>query len=148
MDDLDGPSRVPSRTSRFAPKNAKLKPKSEPQQLNSFPASAPPPPPPKKEEVCTIHDCETTNHDDYAVKMDVEAKSEEGQETKDETMAEVGNDDDDDDDADRVVREIDVFFTPQIDPSTQVMQTPKISCSYICIHAYLYVFICALFCSW
>ncbi|KAG5555537.1 hypothetical protein RHGRI_006248 [Rhododendron griersonianum] len=114
LDDLDGLSRVPSRISRFAPKNSKLKAKSEPQELNSFPLKK------KKEEVYSIHDCETTNQDDcaikmdLAVKMDVEAKSE-GQEAKDETMEEVNDDD-------RVVREIDVFFTPQIDPSTQAIQ--------------------------
>ncbi|KAE9465940.1 hypothetical protein C3L33_02102, partial [Rhododendron williamsianum] len=114
LDDLDGLSRVPSRISRFAPKNSKLKAKSEPQELNSFPMKK------KKEEVYSIHDCETTNQDDcaikmdLAVKMDVEAKSE-GQEAKDETMEEVNDDD-------RVVREIDVFFTPQIDPSTQAIQ--------------------------
>lgn len=61
--------------------------------------------------------------------MDVEPKLEEGQETKDETMAEVDNDGGDDD-GDRVVREIDVFFTPQIDPSTQlyVLQYPLRPC--------------------
>ncbi|KAI8563329.1 hypothetical protein RHMOL_Rhmol03G0103800 [Rhododendron molle] len=100
LDDLDGPSRVPSRINRFAPKNSKLKAKSEPQELHSLPMK-------KKEEVYSIHDCETTNQDDcamkmdVAVKMDVEAKSE-GQETKDETMEEV-------DDDDRVVREIDLY---------------------------------------
>ncbi|KAG5555539.1 hypothetical protein RHGRI_006248 [Rhododendron griersonianum] len=101
LDDLDGLSRVPSRISRFAPKNSKLKAKSEPQELNSFPLKK------KKEEVYSIHDCETTNQDDcaikmdLAVKMDVEAKSE-GQEAKDETMEEVNDDD-------RVVREIDLY---------------------------------------
>ncbi|XP_058207546.1 uncharacterized protein LOC131320737 [Rhododendron vialii] len=122
LDDLDGLSRVPSRISRFAPKNSKLKAKSEPQELNSFPMKK------KKEEVYSIHDCETMNQDDcaikmdLAVKMDVEAKSE-GQEAKDETMEEVNDDD-------RVVREIDVFFTPQIDPSTQlyVLQYPLRPC--------------------
>ncbi|KAG5556912.1 hypothetical protein RHGRI_007224 [Rhododendron griersonianum] len=99
LDDLDGQSRVPSRINRFAPKNSKLKAKSEPQELHSLPMK-------KKEEVYSIHDCETTNQDDcamkmdVAVKMDVEAKLE-GQETKDETMEEV-------DDDDRVVREIDM----------------------------------------
>ncbi|KAI8562089.1 hypothetical protein RHMOL_Rhmol03G0007800 [Rhododendron molle] len=101
LDDLDGLSRVPSRISRFAPKNSKLKAKSEPQELNSFPMKK------KKEEVYSIHYCETTNQDDcaikmdLAVKMDVEAKSE-GQEAKDETMEEVNDDD-------RVVREIDLY---------------------------------------
>ncbi|XP_058207991.1 uncharacterized protein LOC131321021 [Rhododendron vialii] len=121
LEDLDGLSRVPSRINRFAPKNSKLKAKSEPQELHSLHMT-------KKEEMYSIHDCETTNQDDcamkmdVAVKMDVEAKSE-GQETKDETMEEV-------DDDDRVVREIDVFFTPQIDPSTQlyVLQFPLRPC--------------------
>ncbi|KAF7148309.1 hypothetical protein RHSIM_Rhsim03G0093700 [Rhododendron simsii] len=131
LDDLDGLSRVPSRINRFAPKNSKLKAKSEPQELHSLPMK-------KKEEVYSIHDCKTTNQDncamkmDVAVKMDVEAKSE-GQETKDETMEEV-------DDDDRVVREIDVFFTPQIDPSTQAIQTHK-SCPYLHIEIFIRLYV-------
>lgn len=66
--------------------------------------------------------------------MDVEAKPEEGQETKDETMAEVGNDDDDDNDADRVVREIDVFFTPQIVPALRYANTKNIMFIYMYAH--------------
>lgn len=135
LDDLDGTSQVPSRTTRFAPKNSKLKPqpklklKSEPlsspgqhlQDVDSIPL--------KKEELDSHpplpFDSTTakTEYADGAVKMDFEAKPECG-EVKDDPMEE------DDDGRDRVVREIDVFFTPQIDSNTQlyVMQYPLRPC--------------------
>ncbi|KAI8032534.1 DNA-directed RNA polymerase III subunit RPC5 [Camellia lanceoleosa] len=136
LDDLDGPSQVPSRTTRFAPKNSKLKPQTK-LKLKSEPLSSPDQHPqdfdsipPKKKEELDSHppppfDSTTakTEYADGAVKMDFEAKPECG-EVKDDPMEE------DDDGRDRVVREIDVFFTPQIDSNTQlyVMQYPLRPC--------------------
>ncbi|PSR88032.1 DNA-directed RNA polymerase III subunit like, partial [Actinidia chinensis var. chinensis] len=115
LDDLDGPRQAPTRTSRFAPKNSKLKPqpklkfKPEPQEFDSVL-------PPKKDEF------DSQEHESSSVKMDVDAKSE-GEEAKYDPTEE-------DDDEDRVVREIDVFFTPQIDSNTQlyVLQYPLRPC--------------------
>ncbi|GMP28272.1 hypothetical protein CsSME_00003893 [Camellia sinensis var. sinensis] len=136
LDDLDGPSQVPSRTTRFAPKNSKLKPQPK-LKLKSEPLSSPDQHPQdfdsiplKKKEDLDSHppppfDSTTakTEYADGAVKMDFEAKPECG-EVKDDPMEE------DDDGRDRVVREIDVFFTPQIDSNTQlyVMQYPLRPC--------------------
>ncbi|CAL5367223.1 unnamed protein product [Camellia sinensis] len=136
LDDLDGPSQVPSRTTRFAPKNSKLKPQPK-LKLKSEPLSSPDQNPQdfdsiplKKKEELDSHppppfDSTTakTEYADGAVKMDFEAKPECG-EVKDDPMEE------DDDGRDRVVREIDVFFTPQIDSNTQlyVMQYPLRPC--------------------
>ncbi|CAL5324776.1 unnamed protein product [Camellia sinensis] len=136
LDDLDGPSQVPSRTTRFAPKNSKLKPQPK-LKLKSEPLSSPDQHPQdfdsiplKKKEELDSHppppfDSTTakTEYADGAVKMDFEAKPECG-EVKDDPMEE------DDDGRDRVVREIDVFFTPQIDSNTQlyVMQYPLRPC--------------------
>ncbi|GFY86399.1 SIN-like family protein [Actinidia rufa] len=95
LDELDGPRQAPTRTSRFAPKNSKLKPqpnlkfKPEPQEFGSVP-------PPKKEEFDSQE-----NESATAVKMDVDAKSE-GEEAKYDQTEE-------DDDEDRVVREIDLY---------------------------------------
>ncbi|PSS30811.1 DNA-directed RNA polymerase III subunit like [Actinidia chinensis var. chinensis] len=116
LDELDGPRQAPTRTSRFAPKNSKLKPqpnlkfKPEPQEFGSIP-------PPKKEEFDSQE-----NESAAAVKMDVDGKSE-GEETKYDQTEE-------DDDEDRVGREIDVFLTPQIDSNTQlyVLQYPLRPC--------------------
>ncbi|KAF5961299.1 hypothetical protein HYC85_002508 [Camellia sinensis] len=140
LDDLDGPSQVPSRTTRFAPKNSKLKPQPK-LKLKSEPLSSPDQHPQdfdsiplKKKEELDSHppppfDSTTakTEYADGAVKMDFEAKPECG-EVKDDPMEE------DDDGRDRVVREIDVFFTPQIDSNTKairylyVMQYPLRPC--------------------
>ncbi|KAL7231973.1 hypothetical protein ACSBR2_010067 [Camellia fascicularis] len=136
LDDLDGPSQVPSRTTRFAPKNSKLKPQPK-LKLKSEPLSSPDQNPQdfdsiplKKKEELDSHppppfDSTTakTKYADGAVKMDFEAKPKCG-EVKDDPMEE------DDDGRDRVVREIDVFFTPQIDSNTQlyVMQYPLRPC--------------------
>ncbi|GFZ18644.1 hypothetical protein Acr_27g0003830 [Actinidia rufa] len=98
LDDLDGPCQAPTRTSRFAPKNSKLKPqpklkfKPEPQEFDSVL-------PPKKDEFDSQE-----RESSASVKMDVDAKSE-GEEAKYDPTEE-------DDDEDRVVREIDVRVRP------------------------------------
>ncbi|XP_052196498.1 uncharacterized protein LOC127803915 isoform X2 [Diospyros lotus] len=139
LDDLDGPSQAPSRTSRFAPKGCKLKPQPKP-KLKPEPVSA-------DKELDSIHLKEEELEsqpppadsvsaktelgpplpsavavDDGTVKVDVEAKSE-VEEANGEPMEEDGIED-------RVVREIDVLLTPQIDANTQiyVLQYPLRPC--------------------
>ncbi|KAK7308976.1 hypothetical protein RJT34_05351 [Clitoria ternatea] len=125
FDDLEAPSKAPSRLSRFAPKSAKLKPK-----LKSEPAPKPEPqsqpsfskPEPqefdfsvKKNEdsVETVHAKPESNG---TVKMDVEPEPK--SETEDDPM-------DEDSAEDTVVREIDVFFSPSIDADTQYPLRPS-----------------------
>ncbi|XAR73887.1 hypothetical protein NMG60_11008005 [Bertholletia excelsa] len=128
LDDLDGPSKVPSRTSRFAPKNSKLKPqpgvklKSEPvsteqqaQEFNSAPL--------KKEEP----DSHRMAPDSVPAKSEYESKSSIAvNETEPMEVEGKPEGEDAEDDAETVVREIDVFFTPYIDSKTQlyVLQYP------------------------
>ncbi|KAI4327574.1 hypothetical protein L6164_020016 [Bauhinia variegata] len=145
LDDLDAPSQVPSRISRFAPKSSKLKPKqkletqtpvsktealessskTEPQELDSVTAN-------KKEaevgERVTSTYATTRKFEpsatNGAIKMDVEPKYEAGDEPKqDDPM-------DEDTAEDAVVREIDVFFAPSIGADTQlyVLQYPLRPC--------------------
>ncbi|KAK7309282.1 hypothetical protein RJT34_05867 [Clitoria ternatea] len=122
LDDLEAPSKVPSRVSRFAPKSTKLKPKPksepppkpEPEPLPSFSK-----PEPQEFDVTVKKNedrAETVSSSAHAkpepngaVKMDVEPKSEAGDDPMDEDRSE-----------DTVVREIDVFFSPSIDANTQL----------------------------
>ncbi|XP_011099592.1 DNA-directed RNA polymerase III subunit RPC5 [Sesamum indicum] len=122
---LDGPSQVPNRPSRFAPKGSKFKPrpKTEPSQL-------PPPaasdtveglPVPKKEEPGIKPDIKpefANDGNDMDVEVKPEVKEEEGDDLM-ETEAEAEPDD-------AIVREIDVYFTPSIDSNTRlyVLQYP------------------------
>ena len=129
LDDLDGPS-MPARKSRFVPRstNAPSKPKPYPavktEPAKPVPKSDPEPPQllkPKPEAL-----------DDVAGKKEEEKQEEEvangddsnGGAVKLETGEEptVGDDDpmEEDDGEDVVVREIDVFFNPNIDSNTQV----------------------------
>ena len=140
LDDLEAPSKLPSRVSKFAPKSSKLKPKpkpkSEPQQRQPPPKPEPHPEPQppsskpdpqefdltasKKEDVDEETVAPTTHskpEPNGSAKMDVEPKSEtEDESAQGDSMAV----DEEETAEDAVVREIDVFFTPSIDADTQV----------------------------
>lgn len=149
LDDIDGPSQVPSRTSRFAPKSSKLKPKpksepiSKPEPQESVPKPEPQEldatAPNKKEEQEAIAANANANANakaeastsDGAVKMDIDGKSGGGGESKENDAMDVEDGDGGDDGGeDVVVREIDVFFNPAMDDGTKlyVMQYPLRPC--------------------
>nr|POE59977.1 hypothetical protein CFP56_03572 [Quercus suber] len=146
LDDIDGPSQVPSRTSRFAPKSSKLKPKpksepvSKPEPQESVPKPEPQEldatAPNKKEEQEAIAanananakaEASTSNG---AVKMDIDGKSGGGGESKENDAMDEEDGGGGDGDEDVVVREIDVFFNPAMDDGTKlyVMQYPLRPC--------------------
>ncbi|KAK6924326.1 DNA-directed RNA polymerase III subunit Rpc5, partial [Dillenia turbinata] len=112
LEDLDSPSHVPSRTSRFAPKFGKFKPHPKSQPKPEPSAAADP-----KQELKT--DEPPPENPNGAVKMEMDEKPQPMEE--DNGMEE---------EEDRVVREIDVFLTPSIDESTQlyVLQYPLRPC--------------------
>ncbi|XP_038876785.1 DNA-directed RNA polymerase III subunit RPC5 isoform X1 [Benincasa hispida] len=142
LDDLDEQSQVRSRTSRFAPKASKFKPKPKSEVV---PKPEPQQPPTKSEPQPPVSKPEVTEPDarigekkeegeeveikpkvepslpNGVAKMDVETKSE----VEEETMV---DDDPMEEDAseDMVVREIDVLFTPSPDINTKlyVLQYP------------------------
>lgn len=122
LDDLLGnPTKARSRPSRFAPKGSKPKPKTEPTQ--------PLPPSASEPSVKTEY---ATKKEDVGVKL--EMKPEYANNIIDTDVQvkpdvkEEGGDDLMDIDAsgvevepeDELVRELDVYFTPSIDPQTQV----------------------------
>ncbi|KAA8531837.1 hypothetical protein F0562_006446 [Nyssa sinensis] len=141
LDDLDGPSQAPTRTTRFAPKNSKLKPQLKPKPKLE-PLSSEPPPPQlqsqtpdsinvkKKEEL----DSQPSLVDSVAAKTENEPSLPSSAATNDVKMdkpegSEEPKPDPMDEDVDEVVREIDVFFTPP-DSNTQlyVLQYPLRPC--------------------
>ncbi|KAL3527082.1 hypothetical protein ACH5RR_011738 [Cinchona calisaya] len=132
FEDLDGPSQASTRPSRFAPKGSKFKPKTEPvaapssgsssnstkkQELDSKPVlsinSSTAAAAAKAEHESSV----SANLASDVVAMDVDVKPEEKEQPKDEPM-ELGEDE--------IVREIDVYLTPSIDPNTKlyVLQYP------------------------
>ncbi|KAA0044763.1 DNA-directed RNA polymerase III subunit RPC5 isoform X1 [Cucumis melo var. makuwa] len=142
LDGLDERSQVPSRTSRFAPKSSKFKPKPksevvpkpEPQQPTTKLEPQPPVSKPevvepdaqigeKKEdgEEVEVKPKVESSLPNGVAKMDVETKSE----VEEDTMV---DDDPMEEDAseDMVVREIDVLFTPSVDSNSKlyVLQYP------------------------
>ncbi|XP_054823065.1 uncharacterized protein LOC129321352 [Prosopis cineraria] len=129
LEDMDAPSKVPSRVSRFAPKSSKLKlkPKLEPQE--SAPKTEAPESLSKEEPRDFDSVTAKTKEEEFsapngAMKMDVDPKSEAEDEPKqDDPM-------DEDSAEDTIVREIDVFFTPSIAADTQlyVLQYPLRPC--------------------
>uniref|UniRef100_A0A2N9EFG6 DNA-directed RNA polymerase III subunit Rpc5 n=1 Tax=Fagus sylvatica TaxID=28930 RepID=A0A2N9EFG6_FAGSY len=137
LDDLDGPSKPQPRTSRFAPKSLKPKPKpkSEPVSKPEPQGTVPKPEPqqldastPKKKEeeakqeaIAAKDEAEASNG---AVKMDIDDKPEAARESmENDTM-------DEDTGEDVVVREIDVFFNPPMEDDTKlyVLQYPLRPC--------------------
>ncbi|MCD7463518.1 hypothetical protein HAX54_050776 [Datura stramonium] len=116
--DFDGPSKVPSRQARFAPKNSKLKPqpetkpKSEPLRSSDSDIST------KKQELSSqppLRD-HLAESGVKTVKDDVPLEGEftENDPAEEHVAMET------DSDQDEIVREIDVCFTPSFDPSNQL----------------------------
>ncbi|XP_015083435.1 DNA-directed RNA polymerase III subunit RPC5-like isoform X2 [Solanum pennellii] len=109
--DFDGPSKVPTRQSRFAPKSSKLKPQPETKpKIETLPQSDSAIST-KKEEL-TVHLAENgavTGNDDVPLEGET-------------TGNDLGEDEEQvtDSDHDEVVREIDVCINPSFDPSTQL----------------------------
>ncbi|XP_060191240.1 uncharacterized protein LOC132621106 isoform X2 [Lycium barbarum] len=103
--DFDGPSKVPTRQARFAPKSSKLKPqiatKPKPETQPSSIST-------KKEELGPLTDHLTENG---AANVPLDG----GNDVAEEQVAT-----ETDNDEDEVVREIDVCFTPSFDPTTQL----------------------------
>ncbi|KAJ7944320.1 DNA-directed RNA polymerase III subunit RPC5 [Quillaja saponaria] len=142
LDDLDVPTQVPSRISRFAPKSSKPipKPKLEPQESVAKSGPEVPISKPKPQEF----DAEISKRKDDveeglaqaptndtepsasngAMKMEVEPKSEGQDESKQDDLM------DEEDGEDTIVREIDVFLSPSIDADTKlyVLQYPLRPC--------------------
>ncbi|KAL8095253.1 uncharacterized protein LOC141689910 isoform X1 [Apium graveolens] len=139
LDELEGPSQALSRSTRFAPKNSKFKPKPKTKPLkpefgtNSVLPSM-------KEESAELliaaadagntikikmdSSCVVASNRDDILKMDTDLKTEVNQPEED-LMEE-----DHHKDEDPVVREIDVFFTPSMDSNSllYVMQYPLKPC--------------------
>ncbi|KAL3331117.1 hypothetical protein AABB24_034758 [Solanum stoloniferum] len=109
--DFDGPSKVPTRQSRFAPKSSKLKPQPETKQkLETLPQSDSSIST-KKEEL-TVHLAKNgavTGNDD--VPLEEETTGNDLAEDEEQVT---------DSDHDEVVREIDVCINPSFDPRTQL----------------------------
>lgn len=139
LDELDGPSQAPSRSTRFAPKNSKFKPKPKAKPLKpefdtSFVLRS------TKEEsaesliaavdagnairVEMESSCMTASNRDDIIKMGTALKTE-GNQPEEDLMEEDLHKDED-----PVVREIDVFFTPSLDSNSliYVMQYPLKPC--------------------
>lgn len=126
IDDLiDGPKKAPARASRFAPKGSKFqpKPKPKPKTEPSSTSASVSLPTPKKEEVDDKAKMKP-KHEDNIVDMDVDISPDsEKVDIPDDPMKiegageEVGPGDGDEDE---IVQEIDVYFSPCIDPETQV----------------------------
>ncbi|XP_057773124.1 uncharacterized protein LOC130992489 [Salvia miltiorrhiza] len=121
LDDFDdGPKQGPTRASRFAPKGSKFQPKPKPKPKTEPPSSSASLslPAPKKEEVDVKPEIKP-EHENGAVAMDVELNlSEKEMEVAGESVdTELA---DGDGDEDEVVREIDVYFAPSVDPETRL----------------------------
>lgn len=129
LDDLDAPKRAPSRLSRFAPKGSKIKPKTEPAVSSEPPSHQSVESDLKKEEfdsktslpVNLVAAAKAKNETPVShdlVSMDVDAKPEEQPKDEDMELNQNGEDE--------VVREIDVYFNPSMDPNTKlyVFQCP------------------------
>lgn len=118
LDDLgvDCPSQAASRPSRFQPKSSKLKakpkaePVSEPVPHTLLPKKQEDPIPSIDSTVKTAFEPSPASSLNNFAKAEAEPKAEE---VAEDAMEE-------DEDEDRVVREIDVFFTPTLDTNTQV----------------------------
>ncbi|KAH6758834.1 hypothetical protein C2S51_019069, partial [Perilla frutescens var. frutescens] len=132
LDDLfDGPKKAPARTSRFAPKGAKFQPKPksktesepkpEPKPEPSSSSVSLPSPEPKKEEVDEKPQMKP-KHENSSVAIDVELNPVvEKVEGPDDSMEiEAAGIEVQPGDEDKVVREIDVYFSPSVDPETQL----------------------------
>lgn len=120
FDDLfDGPKQAPARPSRFAPKGAKPKPKTKPKASSSSASMSLPEL--KKEEVDEKPEMKP-KLENSAASMDVDLNpGVEKVEGPDDSMEiEVAEVEVQTGDEDEVVREIDVYFSPSVDPETQL----------------------------
>nr|ABU45193.1 unknown [Petunia integrifolia subsp. inflata] len=117
--DFDGPSKPPpsSRAARFAPKNSKLKPQPKPEPEPEPEPLTDPTIPSKKEEIDS-KPLLTLENGSSAPSIDTEKADVEVQQDVAMEIVESGEDE--------VVREIDMYFTPSLDPNTQlyVLQSP------------------------
>ncbi|XP_050207317.1 uncharacterized protein LOC126656757 isoform X2 [Mercurialis annua] len=132
LDDLDELSqKPPSRPSKFAPKSAKFKP----QQPKLKPKTEP--------QIATVPEKAVNNEqeEDIKPKIDPSPKKEPSVSSDSAVKMEIDSDpviedeheeieNAEEEEEDMIVREIDVFFTPSIDPNTQlyVMQYPLRPC--------------------
>ncbi|WOH10320.1 hypothetical protein DCAR_0729787 [Daucus carota subsp. sativus] len=138
LDELDDLGRAPSRSTRFAPKNSKFKPKPKIKPLKPKLDTSSVLPSTKKElaePLITATDsgnivkvemessCTTASNRDDIVKMDTDLKTE-------GNLPEDPMEEDNHKDEDQIVREIDVFFTPSLDSKSllYVMQYPLKPC--------------------
>ncbi|KAI3451724.1 hypothetical protein Pfo_008389 [Paulownia fortunei] len=119
---LDGPTQGPSRPARFAPKGSKFKPRPKIEPSQSLPPSESDSveslPVPKEEELGIKPDIKPECAND-AIEMDVEVKPGVKEEERDYLM-ETEATEAEAEPEDEVVREIDVYFTPSVDPKTRL----------------------------
>lgn len=137
LDGLDEPSKVRKPPSRFAPTSKKPQPKSKPKPKPEPQESVPVGPKPDPSVSNTAEDAKPkiddtlskteTGVSNGSVKMEIDAKEERGAAVKENDPMDVDKEEDEDD---VVVREIDVYYTPSVDPNTQlyVMQYPLRPC--------------------
>ncbi|KAI9390996.1 hypothetical protein POPTR_007G028600v4 [Populus trichocarpa] len=137
LDGLDEPSKVRKPPSRFAPTSKKPQPKSKPKPKPEPQESVPVGPKPDPSVSNTAEDAKPKIDDTLSktetgvsngnVKMEIDAKEERGAAVKENDLMDVDKEEDEDD---VVVREIDVYYTPSVDPNTQlyVMQYPLRPC--------------------
>lgn len=137
LDGLDEPSKVRKPPSRFAPTSKKPQPKSKPKPKPEPQESVPVGPKPDPSVSNTAEDAKPKIDDTLSktetgvsngnVKMEIDAKEERGAAVKENDPMDVDKEEDEDD---VIVREIDVYYTPSVDPNTQlyVMQYPLRPC--------------------
>lgn len=137
LDGLDEPSKVRKPPSRFAPTSKKPQPKSKPKPKPEPQESVPVAPKPDPSVSNTAEDAKPKIDDTLSktetgvsngnVKMEIDAKEERGAAVKENDLMDVDKEEDEDD---VVLREIDVYYTPSVDPNTQlyVMQYPLRPC--------------------
>lgn len=128
LDELDSPRQASSRSTRFAPKNSKFKPKPKTKPLKPEFGTSSVLPSTKEESAELLiagvdvgntvkiemdSSCKATSNRDDILKMDTDLKTEGNQ--PEDLMEE-----DHHKDGDPVVREIDVFFTPSLDSDSLV----------------------------
>uniref|UniRef100_A0A6N2LD37 DNA-directed RNA polymerase III subunit RPC5 n=1 Tax=Salix viminalis TaxID=40686 RepID=A0A6N2LD37_SALVM len=136
LDGLDEPSNVRKPPSRFAPTSKKLQPKSKPKPKPEPQESVPAAPKFEPSVSNTAEDAKPKIDDTLSktgmggfngdVKMEIDAKEERGAAAKENDPMDVDKEEDD-----VVVREIDVYFTPSVDPNHSVI------CNAISIEAAL-----------
>ncbi|KAF5736057.1 SIN-like family protein putative isoform 1 [Tripterygium wilfordii] len=141
-DDLGAPSQVPSRTSRFAPKSSRFKPKPKTESASAAePQESKPKLEPQQQDVPVSRKEEEAQNSEPPVivtpktepsasngslKMEIDSKAEVEAEMNNVPIDENGQEVEED----MVVREIDVYFTPSLDENSKlyVFQYPLRPC--------------------